>query len=262
MHAPCRSRLCPSAIAWSSRTVALVLAAAAIAGCGAGNAPLVVHPGPAGCTHHLVFARDASSSLDPAASRHEIALSFDDTPSPYTESIVRVLLRYHAPATFFVIGDHAAASAMLLRAISGDGFELGNHSYTHPRGMELLGGQASRELTLANAAIEQATGFQPCLFRPPYGVLTPDLVQRAKILGLTTTKWSVDPADWTHPGATTISDRVLAAATPGAIVVLHDNAETRGQTLQALPRMIAGLRARGLHLVTISALLGDSFIWH
>ncbi len=73
---------------------------------------------------------------------------------------------------------------------------------------------------------------------------------------MTTAKWTVDPADWTHPGVNLIRERVLAAAKPGAIVIMHDNIETRGQTLKALPSILKGLRARGLHMVTISQLLG------
>jgi peptidoglycan/xylan/chitin deacetylase (PgdA/CDA1 family) len=200
----------------------------------------------------LVFARNGS------AGGRMVALSFDDTPSPYTEGIFKTLVRYHAVATFFVIGNRIDGHAPLLREMVEKGMELGNHSYTHPRDLAVEGEAASRQLEMANEAIRDASGFRPCLFRPPYGVLTPDLVQRAKILGLTTAKWTVDPGDWTHPGADLIRERALAAA-PGAIIILHDNIETRGQTLKALPSILGGLQARGLQLVTISQILGDKF---
>jgi peptidoglycan-N-acetylglucosamine deacetylase len=237
---------------WLRLVPLLVLA---LTGCGSGDRSLATGPVPVGCTHHLVFARSGS------ANGGMVALSFDDSPSPYTEGIYRTLLRYRAGATFFVIGDRINGHAALLQAMVEHGMELGNHSYTHPRGLATEGERASLELQAANAAIQQASGFRPCLFRPPYGVLTPDLVQRAKVAGLTATKWTVDPADWTHPGAGAIRERVLAAARPGSIVVLHDNFETRGETLQALPSILEGLQARGLHMVTISELLGDKLIW-
>ncbi len=239
---------------WGS-SVGFSLCLMAAAGCGGGSRPLAVHPGPRGCTRHLVFAREGS------AAGGMVALSFDDSPGPNTEAIVKTLLSHHAKGTFFVIGNRIPGHATLLRAMVGDGMELGNHSYSHPRDLAFEGAGATRELAAANAAITQASGFQPCLFRPPYGDLTPDLVQRAKEAGLTTTKWRVDPADWTHPGSAAIRERVLAAARPGSIVVMHDNAESRGQTLQALPGIIDGLQARGLRLVTVSELLGDKFIW-
>jgi peptidoglycan/xylan/chitin deacetylase (PgdA/CDA1 family) len=218
---------------------------------GSANAP---QSGTIGCTHHMVFVRGGSTA------GRMIALSFDDTPSPYTEGIYETLLRYHARATFFVIGGHIGDRGALLRAMVASGMELGNHSFSHPRGLATEGAGASRELALANAAIVRASGFRPCLFRPPYGVVTPDLLQRAKEAGLTTAKWEVDPEDWTHPGVAAIRERVLAGARPGAIVIMHDNVETHGQTLQALPAILEGLKARGYRLVTISQLLGDRFI--
>jgi peptidoglycan/xylan/chitin deacetylase (PgdA/CDA1 family) len=232
-------------------SLALMLAAG---GCGgSGPRPLAIHSGPQGCSRHLVFAREG------APTNGMVALSFDDSPGPHTEEIVRTLLGHGAKATFFVIGDRVGPHARLLRAMAGEGMELGNHSYSHPRNLATEGAGASRELQLGSAAIRQASGFQPCLFRPPYGQLTPNLVQRAKEAGLTTAKWNVDPEDWRHPGADAIRERVLAGARPGSIVVLHDNVESRGQTLQALPAILDGLRARGMRPVTISELLGDTF---
>jgi len=245
------------------------LVAITIAGCGSTeqltSTPVtergLAHP-PQGCTRHLVFA-----SHGPASGRM-VALSFDDGPSPYTEGLFRTLLRYRVPGTFFMIGERVAAlmespgGARLLREMVDHGMEIGNHSYNHPRDLPDEGEGASLQLELANREIERASGFDPCLFRPPYGNLTPELVQRAKVLGLTTVKWDVDPEDWRHPGVSTIRERVLAGAMPGSIVVMHDNIETDGQTAKALPSIIEGLKARGYHLVTITQLLGDDFLEH
>lgn len=248
-----RERASRPAFATGSLALSLGLTLIA-AGCGAGGTrPLAIHQGPQGCSRHLVFAREGSGA------NGTVALSFDDSPGPNTEAIVRTLLGHGAKATFFMIGKHVGAQATLVRAMAGDGMELGNHSYSHPRTLATEGAGASRELQLANAAIRQSSGFEPCLFRPPYGQLTPDLVQRAKEAGLTTAKWNVDPEDWRHPGVDAIRERVLASARPGAIIVLHDNAESRGQTLKALPAILEGLRSRGLRTVTISQLLGDAF---
>ena len=244
--------------------------AVTIAGCGggAGLANLRVteralsHP-PKGCTRHLVFA-----SHGPASGRM-VALSFDDGPSPYTEGLFKTLLRDHVPGTFFMIGERVSAlmespgGARLLREMVDHGMELGNHSYNHPRDLPDEGEGASLQLELTNREIERASGgFDPCLFRPPYGNLTPELVQRAKVLGLSTVKWDVDPEDWRHPGVSAIRERVLAGVQPGSIVVMHDNIETEGQTVKALPSIIDGLQARGYHLVTITQLLGDDFLEH
>ncbi len=197
-----------------------------------------------------------------------VALSFDDGPSPETEGLFKALLRHHVPGTFFMVGERVAAlmehqsGARLLREMVDHGMELGNHSYNHPRDLPAEGEGASLQLELANREIERASGFDPCLFRPPYGNLTPELVQRAKVLGLSTVKWDLDAEDWRHPGVSAIRERVLANVVPGSIVVMHDNLETDGQTVEALPSIIDGLQARGYHLVTITQLLGDDFLAH
>jgi peptidoglycan/xylan/chitin deacetylase (PgdA/CDA1 family) len=67
--------------------------------------------------------------------------------------------------------------------------------------------------------------------------------------------WSIDPNDYLRPGAKLIAERVLSAATPGAIVLMHDGGGAREQTVAALPRIINGLRRRGYRLVTVPALL-------
>jgi peptidoglycan-N-acetylglucosamine deacetylase len=240
--------------------------AATLAACGSSQsipAPAVsgqalAHP-PAGCTRHLVFASHGPSTAK------EVAITFDDGPSPYTAALYRTLLSHHVPATFFMIGERVAAlmeqrrGTNLLREMVDHGMEIGNHSYDHPRDLPYEGEGSSLQLELANREIERASGFDPCLFRPPYGNLTPELEQRAKVLGLTTVKWDEDPEDWRHPGASVIRDRVLAGIRPGTIIVLHDNPETHGQTVEALPGMIEGLEARGYRLVTVTQLLGDSF---
>jgi peptidoglycan/xylan/chitin deacetylase (PgdA/CDA1 family) len=241
----------------------------ALGGCGGSGAhapapsvqrTALAHP-PVGCTHRLVFA-----SHGPESGRM-VALSFDDGPSPYTRPLYETLLRYRVPGTFFMTGERVAALAErgesgLLREMIEHGMEIGNHSYNHPHDLPQEGEGASLQLELTNREIERATGFTPCLFRPPYGNQTPELVQRAKVLGLTTTRWDVSAEDWQHPGADVIRERVLHSVRAGSIVTLHDNLETQGQTLQALPGMIEGLQARGYHLVTITELLGGEFIDH
>jgi peptidoglycan/xylan/chitin deacetylase (PgdA/CDA1 family) len=69
--------------------------------------------------------------------------------------------------------------------------------------------------------------------------------------------WSVDTKDWKLPGVNAIVHNALATAGPGSIILMHDGDSNRRETLAALPRIIAGLRARHLQLVTIRQLLVD-----
>ncbi len=70
--------------------------------------------------------------------------------------------------------------------------------------------------------------------------------------------WTVDTADYRRPGVKAIVDAALAGARPGAIILLHDAGGDRSQTVAALPKIIAALRARGYRLVTVPQLLVDN----
>jgi peptidoglycan/xylan/chitin deacetylase (PgdA/CDA1 family) len=84
------------------------------------------------------------------------------------------------------------------------------------------------------------------------GAAPPAVVAAAQEFGDRTVLWSVDPADW-QPGVTAnqLVQRVLAAARPGAIVLLHDGGGDRSATVAALPAIIDGLRRLGLTLTVV-----------
>ena len=54
--------------------------------------------------------------------------------------------------------------------------------------------------------------------------------------------WSVDTQDWAQPGSSVIASRVLSRAQPGSVILMHVLYQ---QTVDALPAIITGLRARG-----------------
>ncbi len=187
----------------------------------------------------------------------DIALTFDDGPGPYTPGVLSVLERYHVHATFFEIGEMLRYfSASTVREIK-DGDVIGDHTETHPE-MALLSAHEQHEQLLEQIArIELAGGPRPVLFRPPYGSYDATTMRELHKLHLLMVLWSVDTADYTLPGASVIVQRALAGARPGAIILMHDAGGTRTQTIQALPRIIRDLRARGYRLVTVPQLLHD-----
>ena len=145
--------------------------------------------------------------------------------------------------------------AATVRRMVAEGHDVANHSWTHAN----LGGggpAATSELSRTSAAIERATGQRPCLFRAPYGSVGSDLINRARKLGMLTIQWSADPLNWRRPGADVIASRLLAQASPGGILLMHDGGGDRSQTLAALPQVIAGLRERGYEMVSLTDLLG------
>jgi peptidoglycan-N-acetylglucosamine deacetylase len=196
--------------------------------------------------------RGSSYVTHGSRARRRVALTFDDGPSRYTPGFVRVLRRYGATATFFVIGRQVAGGARALRDAVRYGNEIANHTWDH-RGASYL------QLLATNNAIRRATGFRPCLFRRVGGAI--GSVATARALGMTTVQWDVDPRDWTAPGSGAIARRVLRAIRPGSIVVMHDGGGPRWQTLAALPSILRALRRRGYSVVTTSELLGNRLVW-
>ena len=184
-----------------------------------------------------------------------VALTFDDGPSGYTSSVVKILNSRNAKGTFFVIGEQVGGSgAKLLKKMSRQGHEIANHSLHH----EIYPGYSSLKAT--SRAIQRATGFKPCSFRPPYGAVNSGVISAAKSNGMTTINWDRDTMDWSMPGSGHIAS-VGSSASSGSIVLMHDGGGTRSQTVSALPSIISSLKSRGYKLVTVSELLGNKLIW-
>jgi peptidoglycan/xylan/chitin deacetylase (PgdA/CDA1 family) len=189
-------------------------------------------------------------------SRREVALTFDDGPDQSTPAMLDALEKAHAPATFFQIGRQIAGRGALLRRMLADGDAIGDHTWNHAD-LVRNPGVAADEISRTAAAIRDATGgYRTCMFRAPYGAVDGALFSLVRGMGMTTIGWDVDPRDWSGPGTGAIVSRVLAAVTPGAIVIMHDGGGPRGQTVAAVPQIVAGLRAHGYKLVTVPQLLG------
>ena len=207
-----------------------------------------------------------------AQTPRNIALTFDDGPDPdFTPRILDILEAKHAPAAFFVIGENGLEHPGILHRIAADGFEIGNHSYTHPNLAQVTPLGTELELNATQRLIEAYTGRSTRLFRAPYfgdaEPTTADELQPAAIaqrLGYTIVGLHVDPGDWRRPGVQAIVASTLAqihASTTsysGNIVLLHDGGGDREQTVAALPLIIDQLRAEGYNLVSIAQLLGTS----
>nr|WP_225956408.1 polysaccharide deacetylase family protein [Amycolatopsis lexingtonensis] len=171
-----------------------------------------------------------------------VALTFDDGPYPSTTPALLAALG-EVRATFFLWGEHAEAHPALVRAIASAGHVLGNHTWTHPRLTSLDAASRDAEIRRTQELLTSLTGVRPVLFRPPYGDTDPAVASAAAEQGLDEVLWSVDTRDWAGCSA----DEIVTAASavePGGVVLMH---EGRPATVEAVPRVLAALAARGLH---------------
>lgn len=170
-----------------------------------------------------------------------MALTFDDGPYPSTTPALLAALG-GVRATFFLWGEHAAAHPELVREIAAAGHVIGNHTWTHPHLTGLSPEARGAEVGRTQDLLTELSGTPPVLFRPPYGDTDAGVVSAADAHGLTEVLWTVDTRDWA--GAAT--DEIVAAADraeAGGVVLMH---EGRPATVAAVPRVLAGLAARGL----------------
>jgi peptidoglycan/xylan/chitin deacetylase (PgdA/CDA1 family) len=185
-----------------------------------------------------------------------VALTFDDGPWPgQTMQILAILRRFRARATFFTVGNLAEHLPRIIQAeASQRGVLVEDHSWSHPLTPpfgEQRPGVVRAQIGRARSTLI-SEGVTPTLFRPPGGGWSDHVVAIASSLGCRVVLWSVDPRDWA-PGATAkgITRSVLRAVHPGSIVLMHDGGGDRSPTIRALPRIVHGIRHRGLRLVTV-----------
>jgi cellulose synthase/poly-beta-1,6-N-acetylglucosamine synthase-like glycosyltransferase/peptidoglycan/xylan/chitin deacetylase (PgdA/CDA1 family) len=212
--------------------------------------------------------------LEPAGTRlrstqsppgRRVALTFDDGPSStWTLRIAQVLRRQHAPATFFVVGSQVARHPQIVRRLHAQGFELGNHTFTHADLTTLPAWMASEQVALTESALAGTVGIRPRLLRPPYSATPAAVSPRAERAlagvaargGYTVALADFDPRDWSAPGVGSIVHDATPPGRQGGIVLMHDGGGNRSQTVRALERLIPRLRAKGFQLVAVSNLLG------
>jgi peptidoglycan-N-acetylglucosamine deacetylase len=180
-----------------------------------------------------------------------VYLSFDDGPNPEaTPAILDTLAGAGVPATFFQVGRHAARFPELARRVAAAGHAIGNHTYSHVKLHRLGPARIAAEVADAHAAIVDATGTAPILFRAPHGYRNPFVFRVARSYGYRVMGWTFGVWDTDRPGAGEIRRRMRAKLGAGAILLLHDGdgydpLGDRRQTAEALPGIIRDVRAAG-----------------
>ena len=212
------------------------------------------------------FAEDKT----PIGHGHKIILTFDDGPSPeFTPQILDILEKEKVPATFFVIGLNTEQNIPLLQRIYKDGYEIGNHTFTHGNIAKMSPQRAELEMKSTRLLIESITGHSTVLFRAPYNADSEpqtyeeiEPIARSKKDNYITVGESIDPNDWQqNVNADSIVNRTirLAEATDASIILLHDaGGDTREATVEALPQIINYFKKRGCVFTTVADLMGKT----
>ncbi|HXX14303.1 MAG TPA: polysaccharide deacetylase family protein [Candidatus Eremiobacteraceae bacterium] len=209
----------------------------------------------------------------------KLAITFDDGPNPeITPKLLDLLDRYHAKASFFLVGKYVRQAPEMVKETAARGHLLGNHTDTHPNLFFCSPAETRAELLRCSEAIGQATWAEPRWFRPPFGYRSPWVGALAQQQRMHTAMWTIMPGDWRPKSPEWLIERMKPVATrvqnasanqqpshqpPGDVLCLHDgdyarpNAD-RVRTLVALEYWLPRWRDLGVEFVTMKETNGKA----
>lgn len=183
--------------------------------------------------------------------RPMIAMTFDDGPGQYTETLLDILEENNAHATFFMLGQNVEYYPDTVKRMADMGCEIGNHSYDHENMFNLSLEGVAKEFSDADNALIAACGQAATVARAPYGNWSQDIIDT---VGKPFFMWSLDSLDWSYKDADLDYKAVMednGTLSDGTIILMHDIHEA---SVEACKRIIPDLVAQGYKLVTVSEL--------
>ena len=205
-----------------------------------------------------------------------IYLTYDDGPgSKVTPKLLKVLKKYNAKATFFVIGTYAKDNTKLLKREIREGHMVEIHTYTHDYEKIYKNSDAYiADFNKTEKVILKATGVQPTYWRFPGGATNSYMSRktRAKILkklhkrGYTEMDWTAltnDAVGINYSKKELIRmgiKSIKAAEIP--VVLMHDsNAKTK--TPEVTEEIIKYFSKRGYRFCSLADYYGGelSLVW-
>jgi peptidoglycan/xylan/chitin deacetylase (PgdA/CDA1 family)/glycosyltransferase involved in cell wall biosynthesis len=221
---------------------------------------------PLGGSPAILAARNGTLVGHEVPAERRIALTFDDGPDArWTPRVMDILRRERVPATFFLVGAQAVRNPDLVRRLRDQGFELGNHTFTHVDVASVSPLERDLQVSATDTSIAGIAGVRPRLFRPPYSSTPGAATQQQAAAyaaiareGYLLVLSDYDGRDWSRPGVASIVRAATPRGATGGVVLLHDAGGDRSQTVAALSQLIPRLRARGFSFVNASALAGLS----
>ncbi len=194
-----------------------------------------------------------------AVQRGEVAITIDDGPDPQvTPQVMAILAQHGAHATFFCIGERAAAHPELCRKLLAAGHRIENHGAHHPILCSFSSPAAwRREILGGQHILHHITGMTPQFYRPVAGLRNPFLDPVLHACGLHLASWTRRGFDTRERDANKVLQRLTHQLAAGDILLLHDGNAARTTSGEALvvtvlPQLLAAIRGHGLSPVTLA----------
>jgi len=185
----------------------------------------------------------------------KVALTFDDGPDGInTPKILDILKENQVPGNFFFKGQRISEYADIVRRTAFEGNLVLSHTFNHWELDRHTPAEIDQEINLTENAIKDVTGNTPAIFRPPFGAMNETVIKEAEVNNDIIVLWSIDTLDWSQKESENIAQNVLRNVRPGDIILMHSD-EDKQATVEALPIIISGLKARGYKIVGLDELL-------
>lgn len=188
--------------------------------------------------------------MEQSQTHPEVALTFDDGPSPkYTPLLLDGLKERNVQATFFLLGKNVKENQELVQRMQAEGHLLGNHTYNHVQLNKIPETTARQEILKTNNEIYEATGKYPEYMRPPYGAWKKNMELCVEMLPVF---WDIDTLDWKSQNVDAILKAAGEEPEDGSIILMHDEYQT---SVEAALLLIDRLKEKGYEFVTVDELI-------
>lgn len=188
--------------------------------------------------------------MEQSQAHPEVALTFDDGPSPkYTPLLLDGLKERNVQATFFLLGKNVKENQELVQRMQAEGHLLGNHTYNHVQLNKIPETTARQEILKTNNEIYEATGKYPEYMRPPYGAWKKNMELCVEMLPVF---WDIDTLDWKSQNVDAILKAAGEEPEDGSIILMHDEYQT---SVEAALLLVDRLKEKGYEFVTVDELI-------
>lgn len=210
------------------------------------------------------------SGISAAPPTKEVALTFDDGPSPtLTPYVLDLLKKYRIKATFFMLGNNATGHSELVHRVYEEGNNVGSHSWDHPN-FHILKTDVQQQQVLRTEAVLAPEMSTPKYFRYPYGNSTCETNNLLHSRGYRIVGWHIDSCDWAFATQGTVNAKDAAICEvknenrsnfkahvleqihrrQGGIILMHDIHE---KTIHQLEEIIEDLLRDGYQFTTLES---------
>ncbi|MFJ7663398.1 polysaccharide deacetylase family protein [Lysinibacillus sp. NPDC097162] len=182
-----------------------------------------------------------------------IALTFDDGPTDNVKMILPLLEKYHAKATFFLIGEELEKHPDEAKKIAEEGHQIGNHTYSHNRMVFKTLSYYKDEIKKTDLLIRNA-GFKGEIdVRPPNGKKLIGFPYYLSKHNRDTITWNLEP-DSFYDSASDKVNYVKENVTPGSIILIHPMYDKTDKALETIEGILQELSNEGYTFVTVNEL--------